>query len=103
LHPSVTNAELDGLFDVACRSGARGGKACGAGGGGCVLFIAEPDREHTLRRALENLPGVTILPVMFQSTGLSTCRFGSRAEVRGQSSWEAASAGRYQPPVPAAT
>lgn len=102
LHPSVTNPELDGLFELALRSGARGGKACGAGGGGCVLFLAEPDREHTLRRAIEKLHGVTILPIMFQDTGLSTCRFGSQADANGRAEWETESADRYQPPVPVA-
>jgi D-glycero-alpha-D-manno-heptose-7-phosphate kinase len=75
LHPSVTNPELDGLFRLALESGAKGGKACGAGGGGCVLFLAGPEKEHTLRRAVETVPGVRILPFSFQSSGLSIACF----------------------------
>jgi D-glycero-alpha-D-manno-heptose-7-phosphate kinase len=75
LHPSVTNPELDELFGLALQSGAKGGKACGAGGGGCVLFLAEAEREHALRRALEKVPGITILPFSFQPSGLTIARF----------------------------
>ena len=70
LHPSVTNPQLEELFQVAARAGAESGKACGAGGGGCVLFLAKPENEHKLRRALEAICGVTVLPVAFQPTGL---------------------------------
>ncbi len=53
LHPSVTNEQIDRLFDIALSNGALGGKACGAGGGGCLLFFAESDCEHLLRKKLE--------------------------------------------------
>jgi D-glycero-alpha-D-manno-heptose-7-phosphate kinase len=41
LHPSITNDAVEGLFRVAERAGAISGKACGAGGGGCLLFWCE--------------------------------------------------------------
>jgi len=53
LHPSVTNDEIEKLFDVAYESGDLGGKAGGAGGGGCLIFYCEPGREHIVRRNLE--------------------------------------------------
>lgn len=52
LHESVSNAEIDQIFTLALANGAAGGKALGAGGGGCLLFLAEADREHELRNAL---------------------------------------------------
>ena len=60
LHPSVTNEEIEELFAIAYRSGAVGGKAGGAGGGGCLMFYCGSDREHRVRRALEKT-GVTII------------------------------------------
>ena len=75
LHPSVTNETVDGVFAEAARSGACGGKACGAGGGGCLLSLAEPEKEHVLRRALEKMPGITILPCAIQPTGLGIACF----------------------------
>jgi D-glycero-alpha-D-manno-heptose-7-phosphate kinase len=54
LHPSVTNGVVDPLFETAQRAGALGGKALGAGGGGCLLFFAAQDREHEVRQALSS-------------------------------------------------
>jgi len=73
LDPAVTNAEIDALFDLALGSGAAGGKATGAGGGGCLLFCAQPDREHELRRALL-AQGVQLLDFSFDFHGLQTWR-----------------------------
>lgn len=52
LHPSVTSQHVDQLFTLAEAHGALGGKACGAGGGGCIVFLAAPDAEQSLRRTL---------------------------------------------------
>lgn len=77
LHPSVMNADLERVFDAAFKAGAQGGKACGAGGGGCVLFLARPEREHTLRHALESLPNVTILTIDLPRAGLQVACYSS--------------------------
>ena len=69
LHPSVTNDRINELFAIAGESGAAGGKACGAGGGGCLVFLAQPDREHILRRALEDA-GVGVIDFVFDHGGL---------------------------------
>jgi D-glycero-alpha-D-manno-heptose-7-phosphate kinase len=73
LHPSVTNEQIDNLFKIALNHGAIGGKACGAGGGGCLLFYCKPDGEHHVRRKLEEA-GVTILDFNFDFEGLQTWR-----------------------------
>ncbi|MFW6161336.1 MAG: GHMP kinase [Planctomycetota bacterium] len=69
LHDSVTNERIEELFAVAAETGAAGGKACGAGGGGCLVFLAEPDREHVLRKALQDA-GARVLDVVFDFVGL---------------------------------
>ena len=69
LHPSVTNEQIDELFAIAAESGAAGGKACGAGGGGCVVFLAKPDHEHILRQALQD-GGARMLDFVFDMHGL---------------------------------
>jgi len=71
LHPSVTNDQIDRLFEVAYAHGAIGGKAGGAGGGGCVLFYCQEDREHTVAKALEE-EGVTVIDFHFDRDGLRT-------------------------------
>ena len=73
LHPSVTNEHIDGLFNTALSHGAIGGKACGAGGGGCLVFYCEPDREHRVRQKLEE-SGAKIIDFNFDFGGLQTWR-----------------------------
>ena len=73
LHPSVTNEHIDGLFKTALTSGAIGGKACGAGGGGCLVFYCEPDQEHRVRQRLEE-SGAKIINFNFDFGGLQTWR-----------------------------
>lgn len=60
LHPAVTTGRLDALFEVAARSGALGGKACGAGGGGSLVFLAAEGAEHRLRTALTDAGAIPI-------------------------------------------
>jgi D-glycero-alpha-D-manno-heptose-7-phosphate kinase len=71
LHPSVTNKQIDELFDVVLSNGGIGGKACGAGGGGCLVFYSESDCEHLVRRKLEEL-GVNVIDFNFEFKGLQT-------------------------------
>ncbi|MBP8954778.1 MAG: hypothetical protein KBI47_20480 [Armatimonadetes bacterium] len=52
LHPDVTNDRIEELFDVACKAGAIGGRVCGAGGGGAMLFHCAPNRDYAVRQAL---------------------------------------------------
>ncbi|MGC9328666.1 MAG: hypothetical protein ACP5I1_13605 [Candidatus Hinthialibacter sp.] len=60
LHPSVTNASIERIFETAMQNGAIGGKASGAGGGGCLVFYCRPEREHQVRRALKEEGAVII-------------------------------------------
>ncbi|MDE0299824.1 MAG: GHMP kinase [Candidatus Poribacteria bacterium] len=73
LHPSVTNEHIDHLFDTALGHGAIGGKACGAGGGGCLVFYCEADQEHLVRQKLEE-SGARIIDFNFDFDGLQTWR-----------------------------
>ena len=60
LHSSITNKRIDDIFEVVKRVGTLGGKACGAGGGGCLVFLAKPDRRKHLEGVLSNLPGMIV-------------------------------------------
>jgi D-glycero-alpha-D-manno-heptose-7-phosphate kinase len=73
LHPTVTNATVDRLFAVAEQHGALGGKACGAGGGGCIVFFCEADAERSLREALIQA-GAHIIDFNIDRYGLQTWR-----------------------------
>ncbi len=54
LHPDVTNERIEELFKVARQAGAVGGRVCGAGGGGALLFYCAPNRDYAVRHALMN-------------------------------------------------
>jgi D-glycero-alpha-D-manno-heptose-7-phosphate kinase len=44
--------QYDEWYNAACDAGAWGGKLCGAGGGGFLLFLAPPERHAAITRAL---------------------------------------------------
>ena len=50
----VANQEIDHIYEVAINNGAAGGKLCGAGGGGFMLFFVEPKNQLRVRDALKN-------------------------------------------------
>ena len=57
LAPGVTTPMIDQLLSRAMGSGALAGKVCGAGGGGCVCFLIDPDRRSEVCAALEDAGG----------------------------------------------
>ncbi len=73
LHPSVTNTQIEKLFELAYAQGALGGKACGAGGGGCLVFCCRADSEHRVQRAME-AEGVRVIDFNFDDSGVQTWR-----------------------------
>jgi len=71
LYPEMTTPKIEALFSVARPEGLLGGKACGAGGGGCILLLCDADREHHVRRAVTDLGGIPI-DFNFDHEGLRT-------------------------------
>ncbi len=70
LHASVTNGSIDEIFALAMANGASAGKACGAGGGGAVVFYASSDTDAArLRRALAS-GGLAVIDFAFDFEGL---------------------------------
>lgn len=45
---TITNHEIDELYEFCLREGALGGKLCGAGAGGFLLVIVPPERRKAL-------------------------------------------------------
>ncbi|MCC6589978.1 MAG: hypothetical protein IT168_25010 [Bryobacterales bacterium] len=67
--PTMTTETIDRLVSVARRKGATGARACGAGGGGCVFFLVEPDAKEQVTAVLEE-EGVRVLPVTVAPQGV---------------------------------
>jgi D-glycero-alpha-D-manno-heptose-7-phosphate kinase len=57
---AISSREIDGNYERALKAGALGGKICGAGAGGFLLFIVKPEKQAAVRRALDHLTEVSI-------------------------------------------
>jgi D-glycero-alpha-D-manno-heptose-7-phosphate kinase len=57
LAEGVSTPLLESLIGRALLLGAWGGKACGAGGGGCLAFLCPPARRSSVAEGLEALGG----------------------------------------------
>lgn len=56
----ISNAQIDAWYDRAIEAGAYGGKVCGAGGGGFLLFVVPPRHRAAVRQALGELRAIPI-------------------------------------------
>jgi len=70
LAPVVATPLINRAIEAARSAGAWGGKACGAGGGGCVVFLSPPDRTAAVRSVLGSLGAGSLLPVRVVNRGL---------------------------------
>lgn len=57
LAEGISTSILEGLLAAAAAHGAWGGKACGAGGGGCIAVLCPPDRRSEIETALREAGG----------------------------------------------
>jgi D-glycero-alpha-D-manno-heptose-7-phosphate kinase len=64
---AVSNASIERVMERAYSAGATAAKVSGAGGGGFILFMADPLRRLELMSALGELPGQVL-----------TCSFAER-------------------------
>jgi D-glycero-alpha-D-manno-heptose-7-phosphate kinase len=55
--PNITTPLIDKLVDAAIANGARSAKVCGAGGGGCVIVLIEPDTRERVESAIRDNGG----------------------------------------------
>jgi len=69
----ISNPEIEAAIAAATGAGAWAGKVCGAGGGGCVVFLMPPDKKDDVRRALADVPG-RVLDIVPVAHGLSVDR-----------------------------
>jgi len=67
--PGITTPLIDKLVAVAGKNGGLAAKVCGAGGGGCVVFMAEPGAKLRLADALR-ANGAQILAFQVARDGL---------------------------------
>ncbi|MCL5018795.1 MAG: GHMP kinase [Candidatus Pacearchaeota archaeon] len=72
---NISNNSIDEYYNIARKAGAIGGKICGAGAGGFLLFYVEPEKQDKVRLALKSLKEV---PMNFESSGSKIIYFGGK-------------------------
>jgi D-glycero-alpha-D-manno-heptose-7-phosphate kinase len=70
LAAEISTPAIETLLTSALELGAWGGKACGAGGGGCVAVLAEPERVESIAVQWRSA-GAQVLPVRPVADGLA--------------------------------
>jgi D-glycero-alpha-D-manno-heptose-7-phosphate kinase len=68
--PRISTPMIEKLIGVALRQGALAAKVCGAGGGGCVVFLTEPENRDHVSAAIRSYGG-QVLPAVVARDGLS--------------------------------
>jgi D-glycero-alpha-D-manno-heptose-7-phosphate kinase len=72
LASSITTRQIDDWYCRALEAGADGGKLCGAGGGGFLLFLVRPEYHEAVRRSLAGRTEVAVRPEVHGSQILLT-------------------------------
>ncbi len=67
--PGISTPFIDRLIVTARHAGADAAKVCGAGGGGCVLFLSPPEAKQKVAAAIANA-GATVLPAALAPRGV---------------------------------
>jgi D-glycero-alpha-D-manno-heptose-7-phosphate kinase len=65
---SVSNSKVEEIFELGMKNGAVAGKVSGAGGGGFLMFMTDPELRYRLVTALNDY-GVAASPVQFTVGG----------------------------------
>jgi D-glycero-alpha-D-manno-heptose-7-phosphate kinase len=68
--PRITTPLIERLITAARRSGAVAAKVCGAGGGGCVVFLCPPESRDRVAAAVASHGG-QVLPARTARVGLT--------------------------------
>lgn len=67
--PTITTPLIDRLIEVTRKAGARAAKVCGAGGGGCVVFLVEPGAKAHVSETIAQ-EGAEVLDVKVAPKGV---------------------------------
>ncbi len=67
--PTISTKTIDRVIDSARSNGALGAKVCGAGGGGCVVLLIEPEARDRVEAAIAKAGG-EVLPTTIDRQGV---------------------------------
>ena len=78
-YKGISTPLIDKLVATAARNGGRAAKVCGAGGGGCVVFMVHEDARERAAAALRKA-GAQLLPFCVAEDGLIVTSSGTRIQ-----------------------
>jgi D-glycero-alpha-D-manno-heptose-7-phosphate kinase len=67
--PGITTPLIDKLIDTSRKNGGIAAKACGAGGGGCVIFFVQPEAKKRVEDSIAKAGGA-VLPFTIERRGV---------------------------------
>jgi D-glycero-alpha-D-manno-heptose-7-phosphate kinase len=67
--PNISTKTIDKIVESTRRKGALAGKVCGAGGGGCIVLLIEPDNRERVEAAVAEAGG-EVLPMKIDRSGV---------------------------------
>lgn len=73
---SVSTSSIDELYAIGIKAGALGGKLLGAGGGGFLLFYVQPEKQESVKKAMNNL---MYIPFEFENSGTKVIHYSPEA------------------------
>ena len=79
LAKSITNPNIEKMYELSMTGGALGGKIAGAGGGGFLLVYCERDKQDRLR---ESLKEYRELPFLLEKFGSKIIFNQSRYDIK---------------------
>jgi D-glycero-alpha-D-manno-heptose-7-phosphate kinase len=71
---SISNSRIDHLYNLATEKGAFCGKVSGAGGGGFMMFLVEPEKKLQVMRTLSDSGDGRVVDCHFVMQGASAWR-----------------------------
>ena len=72
--PTISTKTIDRIIEAAREKGALAGKVCGAGGGGCVVMLIEPEARQNVEHAV-TAAGGQLLPMNIDRSGVQVTVF----------------------------
>jgi D-glycero-alpha-D-manno-heptose-7-phosphate kinase len=68
--PTISTKMVDRIISSTRKKGALAGKVCGAGGGGCVVLLIDPDARPRVEKAILDSGG-ELLPMQIDRQGVT--------------------------------
>ncbi len=78
LTSKISNEQIDGIYEAGVSAGALGGKLLGAGGGGFILFFANPEHHAAIKNKLHKL---LYVPIEFENLGSQIIYYGPTTHI----------------------